>query len=102
MPGNGHSERRLGWLADAGSSKLHFVTYSRFTAACFIIVGALGFIAALAFVGGACLLGLPRPGLCCTYQLEAPLNGLWLAPLILIFGLLRMRHLNRRLSNQGS
>lgn len=77
------------------------MTYSRFTAACFIIVGALGFIAALAFVGAACLLGLPRPGLCSTYQLEAPLHGLWLAPLILIVGLLRMRHLNRQLPDQG-
>lgn len=73
------------------------MTYSRFTAACFIFVGALGFIVALAFVGGACLLGLPQPGLCSVYQLEAPLNGLWLAPLLLVVGLLRMKHLNRRL-----
>jgi hypothetical protein len=72
------------------------VTYAKFTALCLITVGVVGLIAAVVFIGGACLLGFPRPGLCTTYDLEAPLNGLWLAPLMLAVGLLRMRYLNGR------
>jgi hypothetical protein len=68
------------------------MSYSRFTALCLIVVGALGLIASAGFIGGACLLGLPRSGLCTTYQLEAPLNGLWLAPILLIAGLLRLKY----------
>lgn len=70
------------------------MTYAKFTALCLISVGALGLIAAVGFIGGACLLGFPGPGLCTTYDLEAPLNGLWLTPLILTAGLLRMRYLS--------
>lgn len=72
------------------------MTYDKFAAFCFVIVGATGLVAAFVFIGGACLLGLPKPGLCTAYDLEAPLNGLWLAPLILVVGLLRMRHIKRR------
>lgn len=72
------------------------MAYSKFTAACLVVVGAFGFIAAAGFIGGACLLGLPRSGLCSAHQLEAPLNGLWLAPIFLIVGLLRMKHLSGR------
>lgn len=70
------------------------MTYAKFTALCLTVVGAVGLIAAVGFIGGACVLGFPRPGLCTTYELEAPLNGLWLAPLLLTAGLLRIRYLN--------
>lgn len=72
------------------------MTYGKFTAYCFVVVGAIGLVGSIVFIGGACLLGFPEPSLCTTYDLEAPLNGLWLSSLLLVVGLLQARPINRR------